>query len=153
MANKDLHDWLWKIGSELHQLSGEMAKISPKLAKGKCWEPRIDLFDTPNFVVIKAEIAGVQREEIDVIFNNEKNSITIKGTRFESDTIEQKHSVHHLEIFYGEFEREIQLPDIPVEIERAQILYNNGFLSILIPKDQKKIKTIYIERIYTIKDK
>lgn len=153
MAKKDLDDWLWEIGSQLQQLSGEMSQTPPKFAKGKAWQPHIDVYETEENIVIKAEIAGVQKENLHIFYNPENNSLTLRGIRYEEyEESEPLHCCHHLEVYYGEFAREIPLPNIPLVLEKTKAVYRNGFLTVYIPKDKKKIQSIHIQKIYTIQE-
>lgn len=151
MANRDIDEWLWHLGSELERLKSEGISSPPKVAKKSAWEPAIDLYETANYVVIKVEIAGVQTDNLKILIQQQEHKMILKGERFEENFKESRQKCHQLEISYGEFEREIELPAIPLNWDSMQAKYNNGFLLIFIPKDSKKIEALIIEKIFTLK--
>lgn len=150
MPKKDLDEWIWQISTELNRLSGEIAS-TPKFAKQKLWEPNVDIIETPSYFLIRVEIAGVQSEDIKIYFDLNKNSLTIRGQREELGCDEKLRQFHQLEVFYGEFEREIILPNMPLKSEEIKAQYRNGFLNIYIPKDVEKIEAIVLEKIHTLR--
>lgn len=135
MPKRNLDDWLWQIGSELELLSEEITSRTPKLAKSTRWHPRVDLYETPKEFVLRAELAGCSAEEIRITFSVERNSIFLRGHREPPDQDgRQVMGFHQLEIPYGEFEREIQLPRAPLLLDQIRGMYRNGFLVVIIPK-------------------
>ncbi len=151
MANRDIEEWLWHLGSELQRLKSEGVSSPPKVAKKSTWEPAIDLYETANYVVVKVEIAGIQTDDLKILIQPEEQKIILRGKRFEEDFKESRQKCHQLEISYGEFEREIELPELPLSWDDIQAKYTNGFLLILIPKDIKKIDAWVVEKIFTLK--
>ena len=103
----------------------------------------MDVIEDANRILVKAEIAGVRGEDIHLIYLPERNSLLIRGARLdEGSASDGKCSVHQLEIFYGEFQREVRLPDVPVIIENMKAQYRNGFLLVLLPKEQQQRITV-----------
>ena len=152
MENRDIDEWLWHLGSEIQRLRSEGISSPPKVARKSTWEPLIDLFETPNQVIVKVEIAGIQPKNMKVTLRPEEHQLVLKGARWEEDFEESRQKCYQLEISYGEFEREINLPSLPLTWDQIRIQYRDGFLFILIPKDTKKIESIIIEKIFTIKN-
>ncbi len=135
MARREVEEWFWQVGSELHRISEELANGRPKVASGRAWEPRIDLLEEDQRFVLKAEIAGVRGEEIQLLYLPDQHSILLRGHRDEDDPTEGlRTSIHQLEIFYGEFQREIRLPSSPIDPTNIRAQYRNGFLVVMIPK-------------------
>ncbi len=150
MPRKDVDEWLWQVGNELQRLSEEIVRTRPGVAMAKGWEPRVDVLEDANRILVKAEIAGVKGEDIHLMYIPDRHSLVIRGVRQgESEATSGKSSVHQLEIFYGEFQREIKLPDVPVEVDRMKAQYRNGFLLVLLPKGQRVVitKTVTIKKI------
>lgn len=148
MPRHDIDEWLWQVGNELQRLSEEMVRTRPAVAMGKGWEPRVDVIEDSSRILVKAEIAGVRGEDIHLIYLPDRHSLIIRGVRQdERATAEGKCSVHQLEIFYGEFQREVRLPEVPIEIERMKAQYRNGFLLVMLPKEQH----VTVTRTVTIK--
>ena len=119
----------------MHRLSSEMSPAAPKLARQKEWSPRVDVFETTEFVLVKVELAGVRTGQFVIQYNGDRNSIVVRGERYD-ETCEHNQQVaaHQLEIDYGQFAREIHLPDVSLAVGAAQAQLANGMLTISIPK-------------------
>lgn len=100
----------------------------------------VDVYQTPNEVVIKSTIAGVKPNDIDITMNNDM--ITIKGTRQKDEDIPEE-DYYYQECYWGPFSRSIILP-VDVEVDNAKASMKNGILSIRLPKVEK-VKTKKIE--------
>ncbi len=150
MSRQNIDEWLWQVGNELQRLSEEMVRTRPAVAIGKGWEPRVDVLEDANRILVKVEIAGVRGDEISLLYLADRHSLLIRGSRQDaSDNSASRVGVHQLEIFYGEFQREVKLPDIPVSIDEMKAQYRNGFLLIMLPKQQRVVvtKTVTIKKI------
>jgi HSP20 family protein len=150
MSRRDVDEWLWQVGNELQRLSEEIVRTRPAVALGKGWEPRVDVLEDSHRILVKAEIAGVRGEDIQLVFLPDRHSLLIRGVRQEENNNESgRTSVHQLEIFYGEFQREVKLPDVPILVDLMKAQYRNGFLLILLPKEQRVAvtQTITIKKI------
>jgi HSP20 family protein len=151
MARRDLDEWLWQVGAELQRLSEEILPSSPKVAKCKSWEPRVDVIDTGDRVLLKAEIAGVKGEDIRISYSRERHSLTLRGVRNEEDRPENCCGAHLLEIYYGEFQREIKLPSANLDVQGIRAQYRNGFLLVVIPKLTDELTQVVITESVTVK--
>ena len=99
------------------------------------WEPRVDLLEDDQHLIVKAEIAGVKGDEIQLIYSAEHNTLTIRGLRHEEDLQETcRTGCYQLEIYYGEFERVLELPDENGDPDGMKGHYRNGILTVRIPK-------------------
>lgn len=117
----------------------EMPHI-PEMAKLK--SPRVDVIDRETDIVVKAEIAGVNKEDIEVSITN--NSVTIKGSTSHEEK-EEKGDYYRCEISRGSFSRTVALPS-DVNSDKAKAVYKDGILELTIPKASKSHrKTIDIE--------
>ena len=90
----------------------------------------VDVFQTKDTIVIKAPIAGVKPEDIDVAIS--EDVVTIRGDRKEESTIE-KDNYYVQECFWGSFSRSVILPTSTVA-EKANASLRDGVLTIEIPK-------------------
>jgi HSP20 family protein len=134
MGTKRVEDWVWISSADLQHLAEEISAGRPKLAITRFWEPRVDVNEEEHRFVIKAELAGVRPEDITLLFVPERKAIVLRGVR-PADTFDSDHvSTHQLEILYGEFSREISLPDAAVDARGIRAQYRNGFLIVLVPK-------------------
>ena len=101
----------------------------------------LDAYQTSDLVIIKAPLAGVKPEDINVAMSD--NVITIKGQRKEEQEI-KKDDYLLQECFWGSFSRSLELPS-ECDLEKAQASLKNGILIITIPKTGKnKTKVLKI---------
>lgn len=94
-------------------------------------ELAIDVFQTPNEIVIQSPIAGVDMDNIDVVIENDM--ITISGRREKQETVEEK-DYFYQECYWGGFTRTVALPTQEVDIEKAKADMDDGVLTIRIPR-------------------
>ena len=117
--------------------------ISKKIEKEEDWlnesegQLTIDVYQTPNEIVIKSTIAGVKPEDIDITMANDM--ITIKGIRKKDDNNVKEEDYYYQECYWGPFSRSVILP-VDVEVDQAQAGMKNGILTIKLPKVEK-VKT------------
>jgi HSP20 family protein len=105
------------------------------------WSPCVDIFETENEVVIKAELPGMESKDIDIKLSN--NVLMLGGDRrFEKDT--KTENYHRVERSYGTFTRSFSLPAF-VDDSKVHAEYKNGLLRIVLPKkEQDRSKEIKI---------
>ncbi len=96
-------------------------------------ELAVDVYQTPSHIVIKAMIAGVRPEDLDVSIT--RDLVTIKGKR-ERHTEGTAGDFFFQELYWGSFARTIVLPQ-EVEIEEAEASEKHGLLIIKLPKLDK----------------
>ncbi len=106
------------------------------------WYPAINLEETEDKFIVKAELPGMSKEDIKVQVT--EDGILISGERkFEKE--EKGKTYHRVEMAYGKFQRAIAFP-APVEPDKAKASYKDGILVIEVPKSEKaKPKEIEIE--------
>jgi HSP20 family protein len=105
-------------------------------SNGRPWVPPVDIRETENELIVKADIPDVKFEDIDVRMEN--GTLTVKGERkFEKETEGQKEEGgwHRVERSYGHFERVFTLPDT-VNPDGVKADYKNGTLTITLPKKE-----------------
>lgn len=106
--------------------------------------PSVDILTEGDDVVVKAELPGMKKEDIDVSLT--KDTITISGDKKKEERIEKK-DYYSLERSYGSFKRSFSLP-ADVQTEKASAKFKDGLLEIRIPKTEeakKKEKKVMIE--------
>ncbi len=96
-------------------------------------ELAVDVYQTPSHIVIKAMIAGVRPDDLDVSIT--RDQVTIRGKR-ERATEGQNGDFFFQELYWGSFARTIMLPQ-EVEIEDAEATEKHGLLIIKLPKLDK----------------
>lgn len=97
-------------------------------------ELAVDVYQTPEAIVVKALVAGVQPTSIDISLTREM--LTISGKREEEREVEQDHYFQR-ELYWGSFSRTILLPE-EIDVDLAEASEKHGILMIRLPKINKK---------------
>ncbi|MGD0921067.1 MAG: Hsp20/alpha crystallin family protein [Terriglobia bacterium] len=107
----------------------------------RAWAPAVDICENENNIVLKAELPGVDPEDVEV--RVEDNTLYLKGERkFEKETKEENY--HRIERAYGSFARSFALPN-SIDAEKVAAEYKDGLLTLTLPKrEETKPKTIKI---------
>jgi HSP20 family protein len=105
------------------------------------WAPAVDIYETENELVVKADLPDLQDKDIDVRITN--NTLTIRGEqKFEKDVKEE--NFLRIERTYGAFMRSFSLPNT-VSSENIRAEYRNGVLTLHMAKrEESKPKQIKI---------
>ena len=112
----------------------------PEIAELKA--PKVDVIDRETEIVVKAELPGVAKDDIDVTMTD--NSVTIKGSTSHEEK-EEKGNYYRCEISRGSFSRTVALP-ADVSADKARATFNDGILELTIPKEEKShSKSITVE--------
>jgi len=121
---------------EVERVMDDVASRKPPAVRfsPRTWQPAIDVYETGNDVVVLIELAGVKRDEIEVIVDN--NILTIRGYRKDSKQ-GIKRTYSQMEILWGSFQREIPLP-ANVNTNQVKAFYENGFLEVILPRLNKE---------------
>lgn len=113
----------------LHNLQQMEESTRYRLAnRSHVWRPPTDVFETEDVLVVRIEIAGMVDSDF-AIFVDER-FLMIRGVR--SETAERR-AYHQMEIRFGEFGVDIELP-YPVAVNEITAVYSNGFLRVMLPK-------------------
>jgi HSP20 family protein len=107
--------------------------VEPIEAEEEAGELAVDVYQTPTHIIIKAMIAGVRPEDLDVSIT--RDLVTIRGKR-ERHTEGTAGDFFFQELYWGAFARSIVLPQ-EVEIEDAEASEKHGLLIIRLPKLDK----------------
>lgn len=106
--------------------------------------PKVDIFEEGDNFVVKAEIPGMKKEDIEV--NLTDDMVTISGEKKQEEKVEKK-DYYRLERSYGSFTRSFRLPK-EIQTDKAKATFKDGVLEIKVPKTEeakKKEKKIPIE--------
>jgi HSP20 family protein len=122
-----LHDQVNRLFNEtMFRGPGEGAALTT-------WAPAVDIYETPNELVVKADLPDVNEKDIDVRVEN--NLLTISGERkFEKNISEDNYL--RVERSYGAFSRSFSLPNT-VNAESINAEYKNGVLTVKVPKREE----------------
>ncbi len=97
------------------------------------WSPATDLFETETTYIIKVEIAGMRQDDFAVVFD--KGQLIVSGVRLDSSA---RRGFHQMEIRYGEFSTAVAIPG-PIKPDEAIAEYEDGFLTVTLPKAQQHL--------------
>jgi len=100
-------------------------------------ELAVDVYQTPDAIVVKALIAGVQPNSIDITLTREM--LTISGSREDEREVDEEHYFQR-ELYWGSFSRTILLPE-EIDVDMAEASEKHGILMIRLPKINKKRQT------------
>ncbi|HLJ45739.1 MAG TPA: Hsp20/alpha crystallin family protein [Bryobacteraceae bacterium] len=99
---------------------------------GRPWVPPVDIFETENEWVLKADLPDVKLEQVDIQIEN--GTLSLKGERkFQKD--ESSKGYRQVERAYGSFARYFSLPDT-VDAEKVHADYATGVLTVTLPKKE-----------------
>lgn len=127
-----------RFGSHLEKTIQDIFRprpVNPMFACKDCgWVPQMDIYETEQEVFIWAELAGVDKEDLEVEVNNK--AVRIHGVR--KEIARAPEGAYRLaEIRYGKFERVLYLPS-PVDTDVVSSSFTNGFLSMRMLKLPKR---------------
>jgi HSP20 family protein len=108
--------------------------FTPSAQPTPAWSPALDMYETPDAIVVLLDLAGVEPAKTEV--HTEPNVLTVRGVRSERHgeyVPDEQRSYHALEIAYGRFERTVRLPP-GTDAEAARASYRDGLLEITLPK-------------------
>lgn len=108
----------------------------------EAWSPAVDVSETGDKITVKAEVPGLEADDIDISLVGEV--LTIKGEK-KSEREEKGENFHIVERSYGSFSRSSKLP-AAVEAEKVEATYKSGVLTVVLPKKEEiKPKAIEIK--------
>jgi HSP20 family protein len=146
---KDLMEW--RPFREVSRLRREMDRLwddyfGPGRQAFKPMEmefaPAVDVKETADKVVIKAEVPGIDAKDINISITGDV--LTIKGEK-KSEREEKEENYHVVERSYGSFSRSLVLP-AAVEVDKIEAGYDKGVLTVTCPKKEEvKPKAIEIK--------
>lgn len=110
-------------------ISSNLDEVPPKFP-GSINSPKIDVYQTKKDVIIRAEVPGMTREDLDVYID--ENSVRLSGHIKESEKLQAKQT-YKLTRYSGNFSRNILLP-VVVRSDHARAEYRNEIVSITAPK-------------------
>ncbi|HTB19141.1 MAG TPA: Hsp20/alpha crystallin family protein [Bryobacteraceae bacterium] len=106
------------------------------------WAPAVDILETENEIVLKADVPGVELKDIDIQLEN--GTLTVKGAR-KMENEEKNKGFHRMERSYGSFVRVFTVPET-VDAEQVKAGYEAGVLTITLPKKEiAKPKAIKVQ--------
>ena len=106
------------------------------------WAPPLDIEETENGIIIRAEIPGMKKEDIKISLTGD--TLCISGER-RHEAEQKDRTFHRVERAYGRFMRSLVLPT-DVDGSKVKAAYKDGILELSLPKSEKaKAREIAIE--------
>jgi len=106
------------------------------------WTPALDVYDEKDNFVVKAELPGLKKEDIDINVHN--GVLTISGER-KHEAEKEEGQTFRSERYFGRFQRSVTLP-AAVQVDKIKASYKDGVLTIDLPKaEEAKPKQIAID--------
>lgn len=96
--------------------------------------PRTDIYQTDKVIIVKSEVPGLSRDDMEIIVEN--TYVKLAGQKKRVQTMDNE-EIYRSEQFYGRFSRIVPLP-CEVQPDKAVAEYKDGILTIIIPKSDSK---------------
>lgn len=137
----------WQPFQEMETLRHQMDKMFDEIAglnremTTKTWSPAVELEDTNDNLILRAEVPGLEGKDLDIQVARE--AVSIAGeTRYENKSEERGYL--RSEFRYGKFQRTIPLPTA-IKNDQVQAEFKNGILILTMPKaEEAKNKVVKI---------
>ena len=100
--------------------------------------PALDVYEQKDDLIVKAEIPGLTKDEIDISL--EGNTLTIKGEKKKEEEVKEE-DYYRCERTYGAFSRSVELP-MEVQADKVNASFKNGVLEIRLPKTGEAKKNV-----------
>jgi HSP20 family protein len=97
------------------------------------WTPALDVYEDKDNFVVKAELPGMKKEDIDVSLHD--GALSLSGER-KNETKYENAEVYRAERFVGRFQRTLSLPT-PVAADKVKAQYKDGVLTVTLPKTEE----------------
>lgn len=140
--------WNWSAFDQLHNLRDEINRFfDPQFSNGNSdvfntWAPALDLYEDKDNLVLRAELPGLKKEDIDISIH--ENVISVSGERKNEKKYEAGETSREERVF-GRFTRSLKLPK-QVEAGKIKAVYKDGILTVTLPKaEESKPRQIAIK--------
>jgi len=117
------------LHAELERIVQDVVGTPLRIAPPHGWVPPADVFLSGGQVVVRFEVAGVKREDIDLTYKD--GELTVRGMRLECED-QQKEGYWQMEIPHGPFQRKVKIP-CPVDPDRIDAVCRDGILEVRLP--------------------
>jgi HSP20 family protein len=140
----------WDVMRELATMQERMNRIwgggydrGPDDVTNRGWVPPVDIYETEaREIVLKAELPGLRREDINLTLEN--NTLTLRGERRRDESVKEDR-YHRIERAYGSFSRSFTLPNT-TDPGRVRADYRDGVLTIALPlREEARPRQIQVE--------
>lgn len=125
----------WQPMQEMEALRRQMDRVFEEMVDVKreaqvTWQPAVELQDTEENIILRAQIPGVEAKDLDI--NVAKAAVEVAGER-RYENKDAKQGYFRSEFRYGKFQRVIALP-VAVQNDQVQAQFKDGILTLTLPK-------------------
>ncbi|MEW5896014.1 MAG: Hsp20/alpha crystallin family protein [Candidatus Omnitrophota bacterium] len=128
--------------NDLFNLSLSRGHAGDMTLLGSQWIPSVDIYDSRENILVKADLPGLKKDEIEVTI--EDDNLVLKGEKKKESEVREE-NCFRTERFYGSFYRTIALPN-SVDASKVEAKYHDGVLTLTLPKkEESKPKRISVD--------
>jgi HSP20 family protein len=140
----------WKTSRELTSMRREMERLWDRFFSEtpltnpflEDWQPKADITQTKDAIVVKAELPGVEPKDLEVTISGD--ILTIKGEK-EKEEEKKDEKYHYTERYRGSFERSFRIP-AEIQEDKIEASFDKGILTVTLAKTaEAKTKEIKVE--------
>jgi HSP20 family protein len=106
----------------------------PEMADKKQWLPKVDVSETDDHLIVRAEVPGMDKKDINITMSD--GILTIQGEK-KQEKKEEKENYRFVERRYGSFSRSLRVPN-GVNADKIEAGYKDGVLKVVIPKSESE---------------
>jgi HSP20 family protein len=128
-VSSDSRRHIWHISEDFQSSLTETSRWRI-ISRPHAWRPPTDVYETDCAIIVRVEVAGMR--ETDFTISLVGRNLTVRGNR--QDTSERR-AYHQMEIPFGEFSTEFELPYM-INSNKVEAIYHDGFLLITLPISQ-----------------
>jgi len=138
----DPFDEIMTMRESMDRLFEDFFTRRPRTAGPLVWQPAVEIFETEQEVVVKAELPGIDPKNVSVTVTGD--GLTIKGeAKLEHE--DKGRNYYRRELRYGSFQRTVALPT-EVKSEETKAAFKHGILEVKVPKAERvKPKAVKVE--------
>lgn len=131
-----------RLLDDLMEPFGRKRSWLPRLYERGVNVPNVDMYEKDSEIVVRAELPGVEKDDIDLTIT--RDSLTIKGETKRTEEIKDE-NYYCSECSYGSFARTIPLP-VEIDASKAKASFKNGVLVITLPRlEEAKAKEVKVK--------
>jgi HSP20 family protein len=131
----------WEPAREVDSLQSEVNRVFDAFfgtagggSRTRRWVPAMDLVETDDHLVLKADLPGMRREDVEIEIKD--GVLTVAGER-RTDHEEKSEGFYRVERAFGRFSRSLTLPD-GVDADSIAAEFEDGVLEVRIPKPEER---------------
>jgi HSP20 family protein len=131
----------WEPGREVDSLQSEVNRVfdaffggNGSASRARRWVPAMDLVETEDHLVLRADLPGMKREDVDIEIKD--GALTVSGER-KAEHEENAEGYYRVERAYGRFSRSLTLPE-GIQPDAVEASFADGVLEVRIPKPAER---------------